>query len=212
MNFLCVTWMRPTTHFLCRGATSLPVTTMRKPYSWFQTASCWRRIWPNWIAWRNGFKKSRRKTKHSNQSPAEGHSCPLEKSVVEACCSKWCWKNSDRTQNYGRQTWNACLGPIKVTGDTWVLWDMLEHEWKPSFNQDLRLGWTLVTPGVLVGHVPSISWLSPGKLWRQGTRPLQQGWSSTSCSSTQAHLIHVGHHWWASLQVLQTGKMVIMVT
>lgn len=135
-------WMRPTTHFLCRGATSLPVTTMRKPYSWFQTASCWRRIWPNWIAWRNGFKKSRRKTKHSNQSPAEGHLCPLEKSVVEACCSTWCWKNFDRTQNYGRQTLNACLGLIKVRGDTRVLWDMLEHEWKPSFNQDLRIGWT----------------------------------------------------------------------
>lgn len=143
MNFLCVRMgMRPTTHFLCRGATSLPVTTMRKPYNWFQTASCWRRIWPNWIAWRNGFRESRRKTKHSNQSPGERHSCPLEKSVMEACCSKCCWKNFDRTQNYGRQTWNACLGLIKVTGDTQVLWDVLEHEWKPSFNQDLCQGWT----------------------------------------------------------------------
>lgn len=135
-------WMRSTTHFLCRGATSLPVTTMRKPYNWFQTASCWRRIWPNWIAWRNGFKKPRRKTRHSNQSSAERHSCPLEKSVVEACCSNWCWKNFDRIQNYGRQTLNACLGSTKVKGDARLLWDMLEHEWKPSFNQDLCLGST----------------------------------------------------------------------
>lgn len=94
MNFLCQgTRMKSVTRFLCRGATSLPVATMRKPYSWFQTASCWRRIWPNWIAWRNGFRKSRRKTKHSIQSPVERNSCPLEKSMVEAYCSKWCWRN-----------------------------------------------------------------------------------------------------------------------
>lgn len=143
INFLCQGMrMRSVTPFLRRGATSLPVATMRKPYSWFQTASYWRRIWPNWIAWRNGFRKSRRKTKHSIQSPVERNSCPLEKSMVEACCLKRCWRNFDRTQNYGRQLLNACLCLTKVTGDTQLLWDMLENEWKPSFNQDLRLGWT----------------------------------------------------------------------
>lgn len=32
------------------------------------------------------------------------------------------------TQNYGRQILNACLCLTKVTGDTWLLWDMLENE------------------------------------------------------------------------------------
>jgi len=134
--------MRSVARFLCRGATSLPVATMRKPYSWFQTASCWRRIWPNWIAWRNGFRKSRRKTRHSIQSPVERNSRPLEKSTVEAHCSKRWWRNLDRTQNYGRQILNACLRLTKVAGETQLMWDVLENGWKPSFDQDLCLGWT----------------------------------------------------------------------
>lgn len=69
MNFLCQgIQMQSIAHFLCRETTSLPVATMRKLCSWYQTASCWRRIWPSSIAWRRGFRKSRRKIRHSIQS------------------------------------------------------------------------------------------------------------------------------------------------
>lgn len=30
----------------------------------------------------------------------------------------------------------------QITGGTQLLWDMLENKLKPSFNQDLCLGWT----------------------------------------------------------------------
>lgn len=43
---------------------------MREPYSWFQTANCYRKTSPNWTAWKNDYKKFEKRINCSSIWPS----------------------------------------------------------------------------------------------------------------------------------------------